>query len=70
MQLPMKIAIVTNTRLYYGIIFYWRPTKDFNVKFGTAYQVKANHFDLLKINSVEKSSLGYWFPILTSVIKI
>ncbi|MGE8298980.1 carboxypeptidase-like regulatory domain-containing protein [Sphingobacterium paramultivorum] len=45
-----------------GIIFYWRPTKDFNVKFGTAYQVKANHFDLLKINSVEKSSLGYWLP--------
>ncbi|WON95338.1 MULTISPECIES: carboxypeptidase-like regulatory domain-containing protein [unclassified Sphingobacterium] len=45
-----------------GIIFYWRPTKDFNVKFGTAYQVKVNHFDLLKINSVEKSSLGYWLP--------
>ncbi len=45
-----------------GIVFYWRPTKDFNVKFGTAYQVKANHVNLLKINSLEKSSHGYWLP--------
>lgn len=45
-----------------GIKFYWKPKKDWVVNFGTAFQVKDNHFDFYDVGQTNDNKKNYWLP--------
>ncbi len=45
-----------------GIKFYYKPIKDLDINFGTAYQIKYNDFDFISINSQRNIKNSYWLP--------
>ncbi len=47
------------------IELYWKPKEKIAVTFGTAYQLKANHFDFPGSHQSFSNAQGYWLPSLT-----
>ncbi|MHC8948046.1 carboxypeptidase regulatory-like domain-containing protein [Sphingobacterium hungaricum] len=45
-----------------GIKFFWKPIDKLSVNFGTAYQIKNNHFAFNAIEPDNKTQKTYWLP--------